>query len=130
MYSGMQSGYMDSVPHPSSAMGSYPSGGYPTPLHQYPSSSQYAHYGSGHSTTGMPPPPPPPLPHRTMMGSSGGGGSHGPGTPGSVAGEMGSNTPSQSMDGYQVSVCACVPMHMWHVRVIVSTPMRETMVWL
>ena len=103
MYGG---GYMDSVPHPSSAMGGYPGGGYPAPPHQYPSSSQYAHYGSGgHSTPGMPPPPPPPPPHRTMMGSSGGGGSRGPGTPGSVGGDMGSATPSQSMDGYQVCVC-------------------------
>ena len=109
MYSG---GYVDSIPHPSSAMGGYPSSGYPAPPHQYPSSSQYAHYGSGgHSATGMPPPPPPPPPppHRTMMGSSGGGsGSHGPGTPGSVGGDIGSATPSQSMDGYQVGMCVQV----------------------
>ena len=106
MYGG---GYVDSIPHPSSAMGGYPSSGYPAPPHQYPSSSQYAHYGSGsHSATGMPPPPPPPPPppHRSMMGSSGGGsGSHGPGTPGSVGGDIGSATPSQSMDGYQVGMC-------------------------
>ncbi len=106
---------MDSVPHPSSAMGGYPSSGYPAPPHQYPSSSQYTHYGSGgHSTTGMPPPPPPP-PHRTMMGSSGGGGSHGPGTPGSVGGDMGSATPSQTIDGYQVCVCVSVSGASVHV---------------
>ena len=86
MYGAIQGGYMDSVP-----MGGYPGAGYP-----YPSSSQYAHYGGPHSSSGMPsvpPPPPPPPAHQSMMSSSG---SHGPGTPG----EMGSTTPSQSVDGY------------------------------
>ena len=59
------------------------------------------------------------------MGSGGGSGSHGPGTPGSVGGEIRSTTPSQSMDGYQVSSCsvcvcvsecelACVYVHLPH----------------
>ena len=107
MYGGMQSSYIESIPHPASAMGSYPSGGhagYHTPHQQYPSTSYYG------GTTGMPsahhPPPPPPPPHRSMIQS---GGTHGPGTPGPVGGEMGSTTPSQPMDGYhQVSVCMCV----------------------
>ena len=100
MYSAMQGGYMD----PSSAVGGYPGGahaGYHGPPHQYPSSSQYAHYGGPHSSSGMPsvpPPPPPPPSHQSMMSS---GGSGGAGTPGPVGGELGSTTPSQSVDGYQ-----------------------------
>lgn len=139
---------MDSIPHPSSAMGGYPSSGYPAPPHQYPSSSQYAHYGSGgHSATGMPPPPPPPPPpHRSMMGSSGGGsGSHGPGTPGSVGGDIGSATPSQSMDGYQVGmcerlnerarewmskyVCVCISLHRYEGNLAMIIKLSDSETW-
>ena len=101
MYGAMQGGYMD----PSAAVGGYPGGAH-AGYHQYPSSSQYAHYGGPHSSSGMPsvpPPPPPPPSHQSMMSS---GGSGGAGTPGPVGGEMGSTTPSQSVDGYQqVSRC-------------------------